>query len=562
MPPDRRALLRAAAALGVGSVTFQRALAAQAPDAPAPITPEMVRAAEWVAGITLTEAERKRLAGSLTAAQKGLAALRAVKLPNAVPPAFQFNPAPGLAPATQPRGSVAVTTPVPAKPAGDDGLAFLPLAALAGLVRTKQVSSVELTKLYLARLHKYDPLLKCVVTFLDEYALEQAKAADADIAAGNYRGPLHGIPWGAKDLIAYDGFPTTWGAEPYKGQTLADTATVAKRLDDAGAVLAAKLTLGALALGDKWFGGMTRNPWNPVQGSSGSSAGSASAVVAGLCGFTVGSETLGSIVSPSTRCGATGLRPTFGRVSRAGCMTLSWTMDKLGPICRTVEDCALVFGSIHGADPADPTSVDRPFTWPSPKRPADIRVGYVLTDKKPVAERSDLTVLKDLGFTLVDLTEPVAAFRKAQPDVGRLLTILDAESAAAFDDLTRAGVRDGIGPWPATFQKGQFVTAVEYIRANRLRTLVMRDFEKVVDKADVLTPFAGDLVLTNLTGHPQVCLPNGFTKAKGVEVPTAITFVGRLFGEGDLLSVAHAYQLATGHHLKHPPLTPPKEDDK
>jgi Asp-tRNA(Asn)/Glu-tRNA(Gln) amidotransferase A subunit family amidase len=560
MPADRRALLRATAALGVGSATFQRALAAQAADSPS-VTADMVKAAEWVAGITLTDDERKRLATSLSNSRKGLETLRAVKLPNAVPPAVQFNPTPGLAYPPQPRGTVAASSPTPPKPAGDDELAFLPLAALGGLIRDKKLSSVELTKVYLARLRKHDPLLKCVVTFLDDYALDQARAADAEIAAGNHRGPLHGVPWGAKDLIAVEGFPTTWGAEHYKGQTLDGTATVARRLADAGAVLAAKLTLGALALGDQWFGGMTRNPWNPKQGSSGSSAGSASAVVAGLCGFTIGSETLGSIVSPSTRCGASGLRPTFGRVSRAGCMTLSWTMDKVGPLCRTVEDCALVFGAIHGSDPSDPTAVDRPFHWPHPKPLADIRVGYVVSNK-PLADRADLTVLKGLGVKLVDLTPAVTDFTKQFPYVRQLLTILDCECAAAFDDLTRAGVRDGIGPWPATFQRGEFVSAVEYIRANRLRTLVMRAFSGVMDAVDVMSPFPGDLVLTNLTGHPQVCLPNGFTKQDGVEVPTAITFVGRHFGEGDLLAVAHAYQLATGHHLKHPPLTPSKEEKK
>ena len=550
--PNRRTVLRAAAALGVGSATFRRALAAQAADAPA-VTAEMVKAAEWVAGITLTDAERQRLARSLSAARKGLEVVRAVKLPNRVPPAVQFNPTPGQSLPAEPRGTVTATGPTPPRPAGDDELAFLPLAALAGLIRDKKLSSVELTRLYLARLKKYDPLLKCVVTHTDEFALEQARAADADLAAGKHRGPLHGVPWGAKDLIAVEGFPTTWGAEYFKGQTFDDTATVAKKLADAGAVLAAKLTLGALALGDQWFGGMTRNPWHPKEGSSGSSAGSASAVVAGLCGFTIGSETLGSIVSPSTRCGATGLRPTFGRVSRAGCMTLSWTMDKVGPLCRTVEDCALVFGAIHGSDPLDPTAVDRPFTWPHSKPLADIRVGYVI-GSKPLANRADLTVLKELGVRLVDLTAAVGEFRKAHPYISQLLLTLDAESATAFDDLTRAGVRDGIGPWPATFHKGEFVTAADYLRAQRLRTLVMRAFAAVIDPVDVLTPFPGDLVLTNLTGHPQVCLPDGFTKRDGVEVPTSISFIGRLFGEGDLLAVAHAYQLATGHHLKHPKL--------
>jgi Asp-tRNA(Asn)/Glu-tRNA(Gln) amidotransferase A subunit family amidase len=244
-------------------------------------------------------------------------------------------------------------------------------------------------------------------------------------------------------------------------------------------------------------------------------------------------------------------------------MTLAWTSDKVGPLCRTVEDCALVFGAIHGADPLDPTAVDRPFTWPNPKLLTDIRVGYVLGGK-PLDQRADLAVLKDLGVRLVDLTAEVAAFQKSHPYVGHLIsTLIDVESAAAFDDLTRAGVRDGIGPWPDTFHRGQMVPAVEYLRANRLRTLVMRAFADLTAKVDVLTPFPGDLLVTNLTGHPQVCLPNGFVKAKdGTETPTAIVFTGRLYGESDLLAVAHAYQQATGHHRRHPPLTPPKDGDK
>ena len=313
-----------------------------------------------------------------------------------MPPAFRFDPTPGEPPYTGPRGTVEPPKMELAKPGTDDDLAFLPLAKLAHLVRTKQVSSVELTKLYLDRLKKYDPALLCVVSLTEELALKQAKQADEEIAAGKYRGPLHGIPWGAKDLIAYPGYKTTWGAGPYKDQTLDTKATVAKRLEEAGAVLVAKLTLGALAMGDQWFGGMTRNPWNVKEGSSGSSAGSAAAVAAGLVGFAIGSETLGSIVSPCTRCGVTGLRPTFGRVSRHGCMTLSWTMDKLGPIARSVEDCALVFGAIHGADGLDPTAVDRPFDWPAKKGPKGLKVGYFETKKSP-DERKELKMLKDLG---------------------------------------------------------------------------------------------------------------------------------------------------------------------
>ncbi|HUG90853.1 MAG TPA: amidase, partial [Planctomycetaceae bacterium] len=425
-------------------------------------------------------------------------------------------------------------------------LAFLPVTELAALVRTRQVSSLELTKLYLERLEKYDPVLKCVVTLTADLAIEQAKHADREIAAGRYRGPLHGLPWGAKDLIAYPGYPTTWGAPQFKDQTFDEKATVAHRLDDAGAVLVAKLSLGALAMGDRWFGGMTRNPWNPEQGSSGSSAGSAAATAAGLVAFSLGSETLGSIVSPSRRCGVTGLRPTFGRVSRHGCMSLSWSMDKIGPICRSVEDCALVFGAIHGFDGLDAAAVDRPFDWPPRRDLRTLKVGYVENDT-PADEREELRVLRDLGLKLVPITLP------ERFPVGALDLILDTEAAAVFDELTREGITEGLNTWPHTFRKGQFVPAVEYLRANRIRSLLMREMDELMSQVDCYIG-GDDLVITNLTGHPTVCLPAGFRKSDGVETPTAVTFTGRLYGETDLLAVAHAWQRATGFHLRRPPL--------
>jgi Asp-tRNA(Asn)/Glu-tRNA(Gln) amidotransferase A subunit family amidase len=438
------------------------------------------------------------------------------------------------------------TRAAPRRPDSSEELAFLPVTALAALVRNRQVSSVELTKLYLERLRKYDPVLRCVVTFTEELALKQAEHADREIAAGRYRGPLHGIPWGAKDLIAYPGYRTTWGAAPYKEQVIDTKATVARRLDEAGAVLVAKTTLGALAMGDRWFGGMTRNPWNPKQGSSGSSAGSASAVAAGLVGFALGSETLGSIVSPCRQCGATGLRPTYGRVSRHGCMTLAWSMDKVGPIARSVEDCAVVLGAVHGFDGLDPSAVDRPFTWPSPRDLGTLKVGYF---EGPVAakERDDLRVLRDLGVRLVPIKLP------SKYPLGALYPILGTEAAAAFDDLTRRGVTEGLNSWPQTFRQGQFVPAVEYLRANRVRTLVMQEMEEAMAGVDLYVG-GNDLLLTNLTGHPTVVLPDGFRKASGGEVPGSITFTGRLYGETELLAVAHAYQQATGTHLRHPPM--------
>lgn len=554
---SRRELLAAVAAVGVGTETFQRAVVASAaqPKVEA-VTPEMVQAAEWVAGITLTETERKSVASSLTNTLRSVAVLNKLALTNAVGPAIHFNPAPGEAPSKEGRGKVEFA-PKPLEPLQlkDDDLAFATLAHLAWRIQAKQLSSVELTKLYLARLKKYDPALLCVVSLTEELALKQAAEADKELAAGKYRGPLHGIPWAAKDLIAYPGYPTTWGAGHYKEQKFSEKATVAARLDDAGAVLACKTTLGSLALGDIWFGGTTRNPWNIKQGSSGSSAGTASSVAAGLVGFGLGSETLGSIVSPSTRCGVTGLRPTFGRVSRSGCMALCWSLDKIGPMCRSAEDCALVLGAIHGFDGKDPTAQDRPFNWPWRGDLKELRVGFVEGGFGGLP-RDDRKVLEDLGVKLVPITLP-------QETAGRIVSmILDVECAAAFDDITRAGVKEGIGQfWPLTFRRGRFVSAVDYLKAQRARTLLMREMASVMEKVDL---YAGgnDLQITNLTGHPTVCLPNGFTKGGS---PTALTFTGRLFGEAPLLAVAMAYQKATGHHLKRPPQetwVPEKKDDK
>jgi Asp-tRNA(Asn)/Glu-tRNA(Gln) amidotransferase A subunit family amidase len=548
--PTRRQVLKSLAAAGVGTTVFQRALAAEAEQVTM-VTPEMIQQAEWVAGISLSESERKDLARSLTQIVREVRAVRNAPVPYDVPPALVFDPAPWLPPATSPisRGAEPISATAPKKPDSADDLAFMSITALSALIRTRQISSVELTKTYLERLKKHDPTLHCVVTLTDDVALKQADRADREIAAGRYRGPLHGIPWGAKDLIAYPGYKTTWGAGHFKDQTIDGKATVARRLEEAGAVLVAKLTLGALAMGDQWFGGMTRNPWDPKEGSSGSSAGSASATVAGLIGFGIGSETLGSIVSPCTRCGASGLRPTFGRVSRAGCMTLSWTMDKLGPIARSVEDCALIFAAIHGADAADPGSVDRPFTWPPPRDLLALRVGYV-EGRTSTAEREDLKVLRDLGVRLVPIKLP------DNVPVSALGWILSTEAAAAFDDITRQGVSEGLGAWAKTFREKRFVTAVDYLRANRVRTLLMRAMDDVMRTVDLYVGGNNqELLITNLTGHPTVVFPNGTRKTQaGAESPTSIKFTGRLYGETELLAVAHAYQQAVGQHLKRPPL--------
>jgi Asp-tRNA(Asn)/Glu-tRNA(Gln) amidotransferase A subunit family amidase len=547
LPPTRRRLLQFLAGLGVGSVVFRRALAAAADKAPT-VTADMVKQAEWIAGLKLSDEDRKTLAESLNRQQHDFQAMRAVKLANRVPPALSFHPAPWLPPSTEPvrRGAEPIVQAAPKRPDNDADLAFLPVTALAALVRTRQVSSAELTKLYLDRLRKYDPVLRCVVNYTEDVARKQAEQADREIAAGRYRGPLHGIPWGAKDLIAYPGYKTTWGATPFQHQMINTKATVARRLEEAGAVLVAKLTLGALAMGDRWFGGMTRNPWNPKHGSGGSSAGPGAATAAGLVGFSIGSETLGSIVSPSSRCGITGLRPTFGRVSRHGCMMLSWSMDKLGPMCRSVEDCALVFAAIHGFDGEDSSAVDRPFTWPPRRDLRGLKVGYV-EGRASVAERAELRVLRDLGVRLLPIKLP------SKHPLGALTLILDTEAAAVFDELTRQGVTEGLNVWPRIFKQAEFVPAVEYLRANRIRTLVMHEMEEVMSQVDLYVG-GNDLVLTNLTGHPTVVLPNGFRKSGDGELPSSITFTGRLYGETDLLAVAHAYQQATGYHLKRPPM--------
>jgi Asp-tRNA(Asn)/Glu-tRNA(Gln) amidotransferase A subunit family amidase len=540
----------------------------QQPDAAAPPapTPEQVAGAEVLAGLEFTPDERALLLEGLAEQRAAYAQIRAVPLPNSVPPALVFDPRlPGTAPAPAPaskeasKAAAAVATP-PAAPADLEDLAFAPVTALAALLRGGQVTSVALTEMYLARLRRYDPLLHCVVTLTEERALAQARQADAEIAAGQWRGPLHGIPWGAKDLLATRGIPTTWGATPYRDQVIDEDATVVARLDAAGAVLVAKLSLGALAWGDVWFGGMTRNPWNPEDGSSGSSAGPGAAVAAGLVGFAIGTETWGSIVSPCTRCGVTGLRPTFGRVSRHGDMALSWSMDKIGPMCRSVEDCALVFAAIYSPDGLDGTVVNAPFPWPVRPILADLRIGYV--EAAFAEEREDkalddavLAVLRDLGADLIPIRLP-------DYPVEALSFILNAEAAAAFDDLTRSNRDDLLerqvkDAWPNAFRQARLIPAVEYIQANRVRTLIMQAMARLLAGIDLyVAPSYGanNLLLTNLTGHPAVVVPNGWT-APGS--PHSITFTGRLDDESTVLAVARAYQEATGFHLRHPALDGP-----
>lgn len=544
----RRTVLKALAALGVGTTTFRRALAVQA--APAGrVTTEMVKQAEWIAGITFSDEDRVTLAKSLDQSLRSFEELRQVDVGYDVPPALTFFPTPPRPSAEVRRNHATPIDPrTPDRPGTDDELAFLTVSELSKLVRARKVSSLELTRLYLGRLERFDPLLRCVVTLTPELALKQAERADREIAAGRYRGPLHGIPWGAKDLIAYPGYPTTWGATPFKARVLSETATVAARLDEAGAVLVAKLSLGALAMGDLWFGGQTRSPWNPRTGSSGSSAGSASAAAAGLVGFAIGSETLGSIVSPCRACGASGLRPTFGRVSRHGCMTLSWSMDKLGPIARSVEDCALVFDAIHGADGRDAAAVDQPFAWPVTVDLSRLKVGYVEERRQPNESRADLKLLRQIGLELVPMTFPDAL------PVRAITMMLGTEAAAAFDEITRQHITEGLNSWPATFRQGQFVPAVEYLRAARVRTKLMQAMAERMAAVDLYVGSGLDLSITNLTGHPTVVFPVGFRDREGRPMPGSLTLTGRLYDESTLLAVAHAIQQAARDNLAPPPI--------
>ncbi|MBK7140600.1 MAG: amidase [bacterium] len=520
------------------------------------IAPHHIAAAETLLGISFSNAERDSMRESLQEYLALYQKLRMVQINNAVPPAIQFNPLPiGFRiPDRQAKIKYSSLGKIK-RPADLNALAFYTVRELGELIRTRQVTATELTTLCLERLKKYDPQLHCVITLTEEQAMQQAARADAEIAAGKYRGPLHGIPYGAKDLFAASGYKTTWGTPPYQDQQFAENATVIHKLEEAGAILVAKLSLGELAWGDVWFGEKTRNPWDTAQGSSGSSAGSASAVSAGLVPFAIGTETWGSIVSPSTRCGTTGLRPTYGRVSRTGAMALSWTMDKVGPICRSVEDCAVVFDAIRGTDGIDLTLIDAPFNY-SPKTDlSKLRLGYLASDftadtNFATTNNATLQKLRDMGVELIEMRLP-------DYPIETMSIILSAEAAAAFDELTRSGrddlmVRQIKNAWPNVFRASRLIPAVEYIQANRLRHMVIQEMDQLMQAVDLyLAPsFEGNnLLLTNLTSHPCVVLPNGFDSSGH---PVSITFVGRLFDEATLLGAAKAYQDATDFHLKHP----------
>ena len=627
MTLDRRGFLAACSRAGIASPLLPGilyTLAAQAQEsAPAAkpaelakITPEMLDQAALLAGVgPFTAEQKKMMLDALNGQRGGYEQIRALKMPNSVPPAFVFHP--------QPAAGAAVTRRAAEKPAATawkpeasvrapshiEELAFAPINELASLLLARQITSVALTKMYLARLKRYDPRLHFVITLTEERALAQAKAADAEIAAGKYRGPLHGIPWGAKDLLAVKGYPTTWGAGGFENQSFDEDATVVERLDAAGAVLVAKFTLGALAMGDKWFGGRTRNPWNPEQGSSGSSAGSASAVAAGCVAFAIGSETLGSISSPSTRCGDTGLRPTFGLVPRTGAMALSWTMDKLGPIARSVEDCALVLETIHGPDGKDASVYPAELCWDRGLDWKKLRIGYLKSEFDPPSllrlteaatnetdeekkkreehnaelqagrvrrdydrrfEQAALAKLRAMGVNLIPVELPKLPFDAMVP-------LLTAEAAAAFDDLTMTGrdsllTEQGIEDWPNNFRVARFYPAVEYIQANRARTLAIREVSALFEKVDIIVTPSTDtqLIATNLTGHPALILPNGLRgddapkppkiddgdhdDIGGPGTPVSLTFLAGHYQDAKLAAFARAYQQATGFHKLHPKL--------
>ncbi len=539
------------------------------------ITREMMQAAEKMFGLEFTEAHENMALPGVNRNLASYEAVRKIDVPLDTEPATAFHPAlPGKLNSYRQRagtkaGKVRASKASALKFSSVEDLAFATVAELSELVRTRKISSVELTKMYLSRLKKYGDKLLCVVTLTEELALQQAEAADREIKSGKYRGALHGIPCGVKDLFATKGVKTTWGAEPYRDQMIDYDSTVVERLREAGAVLVAKLSMGALAMGGRWFKGMTRNPWQPEEtniGSSGSSAGSASATSAGLVGFAIGTETLGSIVSPSSRCGITGLRPTYGRVSRYGAMGLSWTMDKIGPMCRSVEDCALVLASIYGPDGHDLTVEDVPFNW-NPDRPlSQMKIGYIKAEFEPSGGGQGGNQNSEERRKMY--ADALEALRKAganlQPfelpkfDSQSLRTILNAEAAAAFDDITRDGRVNQLsgqaaGDWPNSFRTARFIPAVEYIRAQRARTLLMREMDKLMANWDVfVTPAPGSasLLVTNLTGHPAVVTPCGFIN----KLPQAIMFTGNLYDEAAPLRVAMAFQQTTDWHKKYPQL--------
>ena len=563
------------------------ALAQQPASAPQRVDRLRLDAAESLFGVDFNEAEEQMALNSVNRNLDSYDQLRKLNIPLDTEPAITFRPyLPGKKPTgkSTPGAKLKFARPVVPANLKPEQIAFLPVTALATLIESKRITSTELTTIYLDRLKKYGETLKCVVTLTEELALKQAADADAEIKAGRYRGPLHGIPWGAKDLLATKGIKTTWGATPYKDQVIDVDATVVERLREAGAVLVAKLSMGALAQGGVWFGGSTRNPWNTERSSSGSSAGPGAATAAGLVGFSIGTETLGSIISPSVTNGVTGLRPTYGRVSRYGAMALSWTMDKIGPMCRSVEDCVLVLNAIYGGDGKDDTCTDAPLEWNSISTPpsgggagkpapplASLKIGYIQKEFEGAPNNPNPTEAQRQTFSgrSAMYAEALDVFRKAgaklepmaMPDFPSQAIgfVLSAEAAAAFDDLTRNKEQlasltgQSPGDWPNTFRSSRFIPAVEYIRAMRARRLLMQKMDELMSQYDVFlspAPGSSSLQVTNLTGHPAIVLKSGFID----NMPQSIMLTGRLYDEATLCRVALAYEQATEWHKRNPTL--------
>jgi Asp-tRNA(Asn)/Glu-tRNA(Gln) amidotransferase A subunit family amidase len=514
-----------------------------------------VHSAAKLAGLEFTDAEADSMMAGLQENFDAYKTIRENKLGSTdAPPALVFDPLPRGWQMSVQRELFKTTVYKGIKmPADREELAWYSVGQLAELLRTRQIKSLELTQFFLERLKRFGPQLNCVVGLTEDLALQQARQADAEIASGRYRGLLHGVPYGLKDMFFTKGYPTTFGAPPYKEQRVEEDAAVVQKLREAGAVLVAKLSLGELAMGDVWFGGKTRCPWDTKRGSSGSSAGPGAVVSAGLAPFAIGSETWGSIVSPSTVNGVTGLRPTFGRISRAGAMALSWSMDKVGPLCRYAEDCAIVLRALAGADERDPATLAVPLAYQPLKDLKGVRVGYLKEEiEKDTARRTvyaeAIKTLEKLGATLFPMSFPTYK--------GDLTIILSAESAAAFDELTRSGqddqlVQQGKNNWPNNFRTSRFIPAVEYIQANRVRYQFIQDMAAAMKGVEVVLcpPFGNNLLNTNLSGHPSIVVPAGFVNPTR---PATVVFTGQLYDEGKLIAVAQAFQNATEHHKKHP----------
>lgn len=516
--------------------------------------------AERVIGLDFKPAERDSLFDDLKANRLEYAKMRKLPLNNNVPlSGWQSPRLPGMKFTEKQRNLSWNISSTAVLPANRNDLAFYSILQLAALVKNKKISSVELTRFFIDRLKKFGDTLQCVISLTEDIAMAQAAQADKEIAAGKYRGPLHGIPYGLKDLFAVKGTRTTWGAAPFKDQVIDEDAFVYTKLKEAGAVLVAKFTLGALAMGDYWYGGRTKNPWNLKRGSSGSSAGSTAATVAGLVPFAIGTETYGSIISPSTTCGATGLRPTFGSISRSGAMALSYSLDKIGPICRSAEDAAVVFNFIHGTDGLDQCAVEIPFNYSGKCDWSTLKIAYARKyfeqGDTMGNERNVLDIYRKMGAQLVAIDFPDSTVYNF--DIMGI--IIGAECAAQFDEFTRSGMEDqltrqGKGDWPNQFRASRFIPAVEYINACRHRYLLMKKVDEVVGKYDafICPTWAGNqAAITNLTGHPAICFPTGVNKSN---LPTSITIIGKLYGEATLLAIVKAFQDATGFNKLHPDL--------